>query len=113
MQDLIQTLNKVRLFFSRALPPGTGGGIFKIKGALLCRGVEGNAARVLFQLGALLESDPERERGWAFVRHAAPRLCRLAPPPDSRTAIARGASILPVIVVFGLWATEAGMLENG
>ncbi|HEX7822773.1 MAG TPA: hypothetical protein VF463_19395 [Sphingobium sp.] len=41
------------------------------------------------------------------------RICRLAPPPDSRTAIARGASILPLIVVFSLWATEARMLENG
>src|SRR3546814_19696879 len=70
----------------------TGGGIFRIKEARLDIGREGHAARVLFQLGALLESEPERERGWAFVRHAAPRLCRLAPPPDSRTAIARGRS---------------------
>lgn len=43
---------------------------------------------------------------------SGPQLCNLAPPPDSRTAIARGASIVPFVGVWGLSTAEAGMPEN-
>jgi hypothetical protein len=53
-----------------------------------------------------------------IIRHKAadlilpPLLRCIAPPPDSRTAIVRGASILLFIGILGLSATEARMLKN-
>src|SRR3546814_17819805 len=68
LAEFAQHLSQGLIVLDRTLSPATGGGIFRIKEARLDIGREGHAARVLFQLGALLESEPERERGWAFVQ---------------------------------------------
>src|SRR3546814_6337486 len=86
LAEFAQHLSQGLIVLDRTLSPASGGWIVRIKEARLDIGREGHAARVLFQLGALLESEPERERGWAFVRHAAPRLCRLAPRSEEHTS---------------------------
>lgn len=99
------------MILHRPFAPATWRRDFRIEEPRLDIGAQGHIPGIPLQPGALLECEAEGERGRAFC-HASPILRYLAPPPDSREAIARGALVLPFIGVLGLIPTKARMLEN-
>ncbi|MBJ7442486.1 MAG: hypothetical protein JHD35_26190 [Sphingopyxis sp.] len=106
MTKQTQNLSQSLMIFDRSLAAPPGRRACRIKEPMEDISRQRHANGLRFQPGALLECEPKGEWRGAFFRHAAALLRCLAPPPDSRKAIARGADILPFIGVLG-YSTKA------